>query len=172
MLDWPGYAWSEVPTPTLVAAWATVGTVPVERIPVIAAHWLVAGYDGDDLRTLAGLSGKDPYEVHDVLPGALADCGVSVPDDDSAAASVVFLHLARMHADGRASERWVLDKVDEILSGCLYLHSVLSLPLGRLYRVSDEWADGWGRTEEQLKAEIRKACAEQLATAVEGTEIP
>lgn len=36
-----------------------------------AAHWLVAGYDGEHLVSLAGLHGDDPHDVRDALPGAL-----------------------------------------------------------------------------------------------------
>jgi hypothetical protein len=34
--------------------------------------------------------------------------------------------------------------------------------MGRLYSLVDEWRGGWGRTEDELKAEVRRACAEQI----------
>ena len=117
MHDWPIPESDEIPTPKLVAAWVTLDIIPTERIPLWAAHWLVQGYDGDTLRTLAGLSGTDPHDVHDALPAALADCAAPIPDSDAAAAQVAFIKLARMHADNRATERWVLDKVCEIVAG-------------------------------------------------------
>jgi hypothetical protein len=149
-----------------------LGAVPAERVPLWAAHWLSAGHDGDALRTLAGLSGRDSHDVHDLLPGALADCGVSIPDSDRAAASAAFTKLARLHADGRAAESWVLDKVDEIVERCDYADSVLGLPLGQLHNLAEEWGAGWGRTEDQLKTEIQRACTEQLAMYSTATNTP
>lgn len=105
----------------------------------------------------------DPYEVHDILPDALADCHTPIPDSDSAAAQTVFTELARMHADGVASEKWIVDKVDEILTQTGYSSGVISLPLGQLYGLDDEWGQGWGRPIHQLKAEVQHACAAQLA---------
>jgi hypothetical protein len=59
--------------------------VPTERVPLWAALWLAAGYDGDALRTLGGLSVKDgPRDIRDILPDALV--GITIPDSDSAAA--------------------------------------------------------------------------------------
>lgn len=164
MHDRPVVASSEIPSPTLVAAWVVLGLVPTERVPLWAAHWLAGGYDGEALRMLAGFSGIDPSEVHEALPDALADCGTSIPDSDSAAAQIAFTHLARIHAEGKAGERWIADKVDEIVERSGYAASVISLPLGQLYGLADEWKGGWGRTEQQLTAEVQDACAAQLAT--------
>jgi hypothetical protein len=50
-----------------VAAWLILGTVPTERVPLWAAHWIVAGHDGPALAELAGLHGDDPHEVRDLL---------------------------------------------------------------------------------------------------------
>jgi hypothetical protein len=94
----------------------------------LGAHWLVGGYDGQALRALAGFNGTDPYEVRDTLPDALADCHTPIPDSDSAAAQATFTKLARMHADGAASEKWIIDKVDEILARTEYANSVINLP--------------------------------------------
>jgi hypothetical protein len=164
MHDWPAAADGTVPSPRLVAAWARLDMVPAERVPLWAAHWLARGDDGDSLRMLAGMSTTDdPRDIRDVLPGALADCGIAIPDSGGAAAEVAFTHLARMHASGQASERWVLDKVCEIIARSGYADTVLSLPLSRIFGLEDEWGSGWGRSEQQLKAEIAGACAEQLA---------
>ena len=70
--------------PRLVAAWLELDTLPTERVPLWAAHWLTAGHDGEALAELAGLHGDDPYEVRDLLPSALAECGVMTPDFASA----------------------------------------------------------------------------------------
>jgi hypothetical protein len=161
MNEWLAQPPDAVPTPGLVADLAAMGALSVERVPLWAAQWLVEGHDGDDLRALAGLSGRDPREVHDLLPGALADCGVGV--QEGSATSRVFTYVARMQLDGRAGERWVVDKVEEILGVGNWDNDLLDLPLGRLYHFACEWDGGWGRTEEELKAEVRRACAEQIA---------
>ena len=163
MHDWPAATFDEIPPPRLVAAWARLGTVPTERVPLWAAHWLVDGYDGEALRSLAGFGRTESHEVHDTLPDALADCGTPVPDSVSAAAQVTFTNLARIHAAGTVGERWIADKVDEIVAAANYATSVMNLPLGQLYALSEEWENGWGRTEQQLKTEVRDACTAQLA---------
>jgi hypothetical protein len=163
--DWPAVESGDIPSPELVAAWVTLSMVPTERVPLWAAYWLVDGYDGPALRTLAGFSGKDPYEIHDTLPDALTDCHAAIPTSDAAAAHVAFTQLARMHAAGLAGERWIVDKVEEILARSDYTTNVISLPLGQLCGLSDEWGAGWGRTEQQLTIEVQHACAAQLALA-------
>lgn len=163
MHDWPAANSDEVPTPELVAAWVALSTVPSERIPLWAAHWLVRGYDEEALRALAGLSGSNPHDVHDLLPAALADCSAAIPGSDAAAAQVAFTKLARMHADRRATERWILDKVCEIVSRSGYANSVIALPLGGIFGLEDEWDAGWGRPEAELVHEIQDACRAQLA---------
>ena len=169
MHDWPADP-DEIPSPQLVAAWLILDTLPTERIPLWAAHWIAAGYDGQALTELAGLHGDDPHEVRDLLPDALAECGVSTPADPSreqerAAAMVAFTAIARLQASGRASERWVVDKVVQIAEPYFDPTTITSLPLGQLYAIDDEWGAGWGRTDEQLKAAVRQACAQQLDAA-------
>jgi hypothetical protein len=163
--DWPAPTDGGVPSPTLVAAWLTLGTLPVERIPRWAAFWLVDGYDGPALVELAGLHGDDPREVRDLLPAALADCNVAVPATDAAAAMEAFTHLAKLCIDGKAGERWIVDKVAEIISRSSYADSVISLPLGQLYDLDDEWGYGWGHTDADLRAVTREACHDQLRLA-------
>jgi hypothetical protein len=168
MHDWPTDP-GEIPSPQLVAAWLTLDTLPTERIPLWAAHWIAAGYDGRALVELAGLHGDDPHDVRDLLPAALAECGISTPAEKSeeherAAAMVAFTAIARLQASGRASERWVVDKVVEI-SEPYFPPSITSLPLGQLFSLDDEWGYGWGRTDEQLREAVRQACAQQLQAA-------
>ena len=170
MHDWPA-APDEVPSPRLVAAWLTLGTLPTERIPLWAAHWIAAGYDGQALAELAGLHGDDPHEVRDLLGPALAECGVSTSggqdpseERERAAAMVAFAAIARLQVSGRASERWVVDKVVQITEPH-FKQSITSLPLGQLFAIDDEWGVGWGRTDEQLRAVVRQACAAQLRAA-------
>ncbi|MEV6909067.1 hypothetical protein [Amycolatopsis sp. NPDC051071] len=162
MHEWPALNPGNIPTPELVAAWTALSMAPTERIPLWAAHWLSDGYDGHALRTLAGLSGTDSGDVHDLLRDALADCRTCIPDSATAAAHTAFTHLARLHTDGPVSEEWIVGKVDHILAQTGYRGSIIDLPLGQLYYLVDEWDAGWGRTIPQLRAEVRHACAAQL----------
>jgi hypothetical protein len=159
--EWPFPGSGGVPSPRIVAAWAQLGQLPTEKVPLWAAHWLVAGYDGEHLISLAGLHGDDPHDVRDVLPDALLDCGVAIPDSDVAAASLSFNHLARMHVDGLAAAQWVSQKVEEVLIRSGYDRDVFDLPLGCLLDIADEWGDG-RRTDQELAAMVREACEEQL----------
>jgi len=163
--DWPGHNGDDVPSPTIVAAWLTLDMLPTERIPRWAAFWLAGGYDGAALAELAGLHGDDPHEVRDLLTAALTDCGVAIPTADVAAAMEAFTSLAQLRIDGKASERWIVDKVGEILARSGYPDSVIALPLGRLYGLDDEWGAGWGRTVDELRTVTRQACADQLHLA-------
>lgn len=148
--------------PELVAVWAKLGLIPSERVPLWAAHWLVAGYDGEHVVHLAGLHGDDSREVNDALPDALLDCGVALPESEAAAVAVVYTDLARMHLDGKAGALWVCQQVDRLLSG-FPPNDLMSLPLSRLYDVDCEWDGGWGRTVEQLTTFVRQVCEEQVS---------
>ena len=136
--------------------------LPTERVPLWAAHWLVAGYDGEHLVHLAGLHGDNPHDVRDVLPAALRDCGAEMPESDLAAATIVFTHLAQMHIEGLAGPQWVGQKTEEVLIRSGYPESIIALHLGRLYYIADEWDAGWGRTNEELARLVLEACEEQL----------
>jgi hypothetical protein len=165
MTVWPSRTGDGVPSPELVAACARLGLLPIEKVPLRAAHWLVAGHDGEHVVQLAGLHGDDPHEVRDALPGALLDCGVQLPDSDLAAATVAFAHLARMHLGGLAGPQWIGQKVEEALISTGYPQPIIALPLGRLYYVDDEWDAGWGRTNEELAQFVRTHARTNCATA-------
>jgi hypothetical protein len=160
--EWPFEADDWVPSPELVAVWAKLGMIPPERVPLWAAHWLVAGHDGEHVVHLAGLHGDDSREVNDALPDALLDCGVTLPESEAAAATVVYTDLARMHLDGQAGALWVCQQVDRLLSGFEFDDDLMRLPLSRLYDVDCEWDGGWGRTVQQLTAFVRETCEEQV----------
>lgn len=150
------------PPPGTLAAWFVLGVAPAENVPWWAAQWLADGYDGPALRELAGLNGRDPHEVNDLLPAALAEMGVRMPSSAVAAASEAFRQMAEMCLSGRAGERWVAQQVEDVVARTDYRGDVIDLPLGRLYGVEDEWEGGWGATVEELKKTVRTRCAEQL----------
>jgi hypothetical protein len=149
----------------LVAAWLTLDTLPTEYIPLFASYWIVDGHDGRALVQLAGLHGDDPHDVRDLLPEALADCGVSVTTSDVAAEMTAFTALAHLQTDGLAGERWIMDKVTEVVARCDYSTTVTDLPLGSLFGIDDEWGAGWGGSDADLAARVREACVEQLQLA-------
>ncbi|MDQ2813088.1 MAG: hypothetical protein M3Z75_14740 [Actinomycetota bacterium] len=152
-----------VPSPLLVAAWERLGVLRPESVPMWAAYWIAAGYDGENLIYLAGLHGDDPREVHDSLPGALQDCTVPWPESDVAAAIVAFRNLAQMHLAGQAGPLWVAQKAEEVVFRSGYSKDVMALPLGQVQGTRDAWETGWGGTKAELAATVRKACEEQLA---------
>jgi hypothetical protein len=152
----------QAPLPTTVAAWFVLGVAPTERVPWWAAQWLADGHDGPALRELAGLNGRDPHAVNDLLPGALADLGLTLPSTTVAAASEEFRRLAEMCLAGRAGERWVAQQVEEIVIRVNYNDEVIDLARGQLYGTEDAWQGGWGPPVEELKATVRDCCAAQL----------
>jgi hypothetical protein len=156
-------AGDDVPSPALVAAWLELGVLRTESVPLWAAHWIVAGYDGEHLVHLAGLHGDDPNDVRDVLPQALEECGAAAPGTKAVAAAVAFTDLASAYLSGRTSEERILRHAYELISRSGYLIEVMDLPLGELFGIYDEWDAGWGRTKESLADAIRKACEEQVA---------
>ncbi|MBE3011032.1 hypothetical protein IL992_17810 [Microbispora sp. NEAU-D428] len=127
-----------------------------------AAHWLVQDLDGETLRTLAGLDGRDPNEVRDVLAEALADTGTPMPSR-SDAVKTVYTDMARCCLAGQVSERWLVSMIEQLVIEEDDPGEMLAAPLGALYGLDDEWGAGWGRTEPQLIAAVQAACAQQVA---------
>lgn len=154
-----------VPSPHAVAVWLVLETLAVERTPWWAAQWLADGHDGQALRELAGLNGKDSRAVRDLLPTALAEMGVEIPPTRLAAATASFHELAEMLLSRRADPQWVVKRVEQIIVQAQYDDDILKLPLGRLYGLDDEWEGGWGRTSADLQAEVEARCSEQLRVA-------
>jgi hypothetical protein len=150
----------DVPAPSLVSALVEVGLARSEQIPLWAAHWLADGHDGDALRTLAGLSGRDSHDVHDVVADALAECGAPLTGDLVSAVGVVFTETARGYVP--EADRAVLGVVDRVLYLSDFPDAVWELPLAGLYTLLEEWDYDWGRPRDEIRALVREACAEQL----------
>jgi hypothetical protein len=129
-----------------------------------AAQWLVEGLDTPALRELAGLGGRDPSEVRELLTPALDELGVTPPSDKVAAAGLALDRIANLCVDGRANERWVVGKVWELYLNSEYDNEILApFPLGGLLGFEDEWDGGWGRPIDELRNDIRSACEQQLS---------
>lgn len=165
----PGPAGELRPSPRLVASWLLVGHLPTERVPLWAAQWLADGLDGDSLRALAGLHGDDPHDVRELLPSALAEVGVLVPDAgdnerlafQEASIEVIYRWVAETFLAGKAGPRWVVDKVCEVVSNNNYEEASMAGPMGALWQIDDEWGMGWGRGNDELAREISAACEAQ-----------
>lgn len=127
--------------------------------------------DGQGLRELAGLHGDDPHDVRDVLPRALSDAGVSLPEPVSDAEQlafregsieVIYRWIAETFIAGRAGPRWVVDKVCEVVVNNSYDDVSMAGPMGVLWQIDDEWDMGWGRGNDELVREISSACMAQI----------
>jgi hypothetical protein len=71
----------------LVASRYVLGLVPVESLPAVATDALVAGWDADSLRVLAGLNGA-PSEARDLFERSVAVLGLALPPETEALAAV------------------------------------------------------------------------------------
>jgi hypothetical protein len=103
--------------------------------------------------------------VRDLLPEALSEAGAPIPVVNVATATAAYDHVARLCLDGLASERWVVHKVEEVYAQSGYNSDLLSLPLGAVYGLADEWEGGWGRSPQALVMAIRAACTAQIGRA-------
>lgn len=79
-----------------------------------------------------------------MLPDALAEMGVEVPDAP-AATRVVFEGLAARCLSGRLPEREVAQAVWRVYVDRDYAPEVWDEPLGVVGAMDDEWDAGWGR---------------------------
>ncbi len=151
------------PPPEDVAAWYVLDRVPLERVPWWAAEWLTEGYDGELLRELAGEHGDDPHKIKELLVPVLREMGVQLPPDLLKAADRAFDHLARLCLQDQVTERAVSEVVAHVVAAAGFETELYALPLGTIYGMDDEWEGGWGRTDEVLRADVRRACEQQLA---------
>ncbi|WP_460649130.1 hypothetical protein [Kribbella endophytica] len=152
----------ETPTPRLVAAWVVLGVVPTEQMPMWAAEWIVQGYDGEALAELAGLSGRDPGEVRDLLPAALGEVGAELMPEGQAAMKLEYDHVAELHLGGRVSWAWVVTEVARVADASQADDGPFEQPLGGLRDVECEMGEPWRRTDLELAEVVRAACVAQL----------
>ncbi len=136
--------------------------VDPSQVPMWAAHWIVDGLDTPSLRDLAGLDGRDPFDVRDLTTSALHEMGVVV-DDLHEAADLVLTDEAERCLAGRTNERALAAAIDDLYIRSGYADELLRQPLGAEYGLHDEWVGGWGRTDSQLRDAIRAACEKQVA---------
>lgn len=155
--------------PDDLAALFFLRLVRPDRIPWWAAQWLAQGHDGESLRELAGEHGNDLITIERLLPDALLEMGVPMPERQIDAADAVFTYLARRCLEGRLSERGVARLVDQVVAAGGFDAGLYDLPLGGIFGLDDEWTGGWGRGEKALRADVRRACVAQVGTPGQGS---
>ncbi len=62
------------------AAAGGLNLVPVSEWPMLAAHWLAAGFDSEPLRQLAGLGSRETEAARELMPGVLRSIGCELVD--------------------------------------------------------------------------------------------
>ena len=72
-----------VRTPLEAAVGLLDGTMTTSDLPDVAAAWLVAGYDGDALRELAGHPASDAWGIDALWADARQELAVDLPDDEA-----------------------------------------------------------------------------------------
>jgi hypothetical protein len=151
------------PAPKLVAAWLRLDVlVDPARVPLWASYWIVGGLDTPALRDLAGLNGRDPFDVRDLTAKALHQLGVAV-DDLNEAAELVLTDEAERCLAGSTDERVLAAAIDDLYIRSGYADEILRQPLGAEYGLDDEWTGKWGRTDSQLREAVRAACRRQVS---------
>lgn len=134
-----------------VAARFVLGRVSA-RTPGWAVQWLADGHDGEALREVAGLNGRDTRALDDLMPAVPAEMGVDSLPGTLEAVTTVFRNISTDCLAGRLDERAVAQQVEEIVISHDYASEITDLPLDQPYGLDDEWQGGWGATVEQLRA--------------------
>ncbi|GAA1154504.1 hypothetical protein GCM10009630_60790 [Kribbella jejuensis] len=150
------------PPPALVAAWLTLDNLHLEAVPMWAANWIVQGYDGPSLAELAGLNGQDTREVRDLLPDALADTGIAALPSGQAALKIAYDDIATAYLAGRAQWTWAANEVARLVIATNYAEENFDHPLSVLWYIDEEIGQPWARTDDELAADVRRLCIDQL----------
>ena len=129
---WPEMGDEAVPSPGLVAVMLVLDQLPAERVPWWATAWLAGGLGGRATAEIAGLDGSDTRQVRDLLPEVFAELSESLPATGAAAATLVLIHMAELCLRELASEFWIVQRVEEIVSGGDCPDDIRAQPLGRL----------------------------------------
>lgn len=147
-----------MPSPDQVAQLLAQGDLAVEHAPLWAAHWLAEGRGGDATGELAGTSRRDTDRITELLPNVLVECDailVAPPNAAQLQASDVLDTVARLFLTGRASGRFVLERVDEQVDDDP--DAVTGQPLAQLYADDAPW-----RAHNNQAPEIRRRCTPGL----------
>lgn len=120
------------------AASGSVDLVPISRWPMLAAHWLAAGFDSPQLREYAGLAEADVTEARELMPAVLESIGLHVVTvDELAERCRVALAVVQRDLDATGFGEYVMRPVN-LAGGPLSLSMYAALPDGR------SWSGGCG----------------------------
>ncbi|MBV1856627.1 hypothetical protein [Catellatospora tritici] len=144
-------------SPYLVAALHANGRLPSERLPWIAAGWLVEGHDGPALRELAGLGAGEHREAGAVLPEALAETGL-IPLTEEQAARAFLDHLYTCVLDGTLDEGDLCWQVSNLRQVADAIRGVW--PFDELAALEYEFAICYGSPTDLQEQRVRELCQE------------
>jgi hypothetical protein len=134
------------------------GVITSEHLVDTATQALVDGLDSPSLRELAGVRAADaPYDAPELAVRALEELGLK-PSDEHRARQTLACGLARRVVHGE----------DDEFRGAAQLWRIFMTAerypdyAAQLIGLEDEWEGSWGRTPDQLRAEIRTIAAHIL----------
>ena len=131
-----------------------------QDLPTLATDALVAGWDSQSLRVLAGEPSSGYYlDLGDLFEKALSELGRARLSEEQALRRFV-AYLAWLMVSGRISVRDGAQRIERIP-----WYDAPDLPgLSALACVDDEWGAGWGRSDAQLERDSLHAASELLAS--------
>ena len=88
-------------SPQLIQARWEFGKLPSEEVPRLAQDALELGYDGKYIRRIAGLESPDSFDLHPLMPGFLAELGVTTKLSQRDAGLALARLVAQAIVDGR-----------------------------------------------------------------------
>jgi hypothetical protein len=123
-----------------------------DDLPMLAAQWLVE-LDSTALRRLAGIDGSDGWLIDQVWPEVLAELGVPTVVGNE----VWDLAITFQIAAWRAGDLTAPDVLRQVI-GAYIRNDYPSYPreADHLYGLDDELDGGWGRSREEVLAEVER----------------
>lgn len=88
-------------SPQLIQARWEFGKLPSEEVPRLAQDALEFGYDGKYIRRIAGLESPDSFDLQPLMPGFLAELGVTSKLSQRDAGLALARLVAQAIVDGR-----------------------------------------------------------------------
>lgn len=88
-------------SPQLIQARWEFGKLPSEGLPRLAQDALELGYDGKCIRRIAGLVSPDSFDLQPLMPGFLAELGVTTTLSQREAGLALARFVAQAIIDGR-----------------------------------------------------------------------
>lgn len=126
---------------------------------MVASQWLV-NLDSPALRRLAGLDVSDGWLIDQVWPEALAELGVATVLEEDAWDLAIAFEVAAW----RAGDLTTLDVVRVVIRAYIDSGYPRYAPeAGHLDGLDDELDGGWGRSREEVLAEMEQTLVEWSA---------